>query len=121
MIKYILYILALIISFSAFGQEEKKHIREGNKLYEEGKFDEAENSYNTALQKNNQSVKAEYNLGDALYKQKKFAEAAQQFQKVAEHTSDDKVKANAYHNIGNSLLQAEKYDESIKAYKEALK
>ena len=58
------------------------------------------------------SIKADFNLGDALYKQKKYTEAEQQFQKVAAKAEDDKLKASAYHNLGNSLLESEKYEES---------
>ena len=30
-------------------------------------------------------------------------------------------KARSFHNLGNSLLKAEKYEESIEAYKQALR
>ncbi len=56
-----------------------------------------------------------------MYKQKKFAEAIEQFQKFADKTTDKKAKANAYHNIGNANLEAQKYKESIAAYKKALR
>jgi len=34
--------------------------------------------------------------------------------------NNPQVKAGAYHNLGNSLLETKKYDESIEAYKKAL-
>ncbi len=107
--------------FLGVSQEDRKYVRKGNNLYEKEDFVGAEENYLKALEKNNQSAKAEFNLGDAYYKQKKFAEAAQQFQKIAEKTTDKEMKANAYHNLGNSLLQAEKYQESVNAYKQSLK
>lgn len=121
MIKNLVFILLLIACFQGIAQEDKKYIRKGNNLYEKEDFVGAEENYLKALEKNNQSTKADFNLGDAFYKQKKFAEAAQQFQKVAEKTTDKELKANAYHNLGNSLLQAEKYQESVNAYKQSLK
>lgn len=121
MIKNLVFILLLIAYFQGLAQEDKKYIRKGNNLYEKEDFVGAEENYLKALEKNNQSTKADFNLGDAFYKQKKFAEAAQQFQKVAEKTTDKELKANAYHNLGNSLLQAEKYQESVNAYKQSLK
>ena len=121
MIKNLIFILLLVACFQGIAQEDKKYIRKGNNLYEKEDFVGAEENYLKALEKNNQSTKADFNLGDAFYKQKKFAEAAQQFQKVAEKTTDKELKANAYHNLGNSLLQAEKYQESVNAYKQSLK
>lgn len=121
MIKYSLTILMLLSYFLGVSQEDRKYVRKGNNLYEKEDFVGAEENYLKALEKNNQSAKAEFNLGDAYYKQKKFAEAAQQFQKIAEKTTDKEMKANAYHNLGNSLLQAEKYQESVNAYKQSLK
>ena len=120
-IRSLIFVLLSILCFQGIAQEDKKYIRKGNNLYEKEDFVGAEENYLKALEKNNQSTKADFNLGDAFYKQKKFAEAAQQFQKVAEKTTDKEIKANAYHNLGNSLLQAEKYQESVNAYKQSLK
>lgn len=119
--KYILYILTLLISLSCFAQEERKYIREGNEHYKNNEFDKADENYKKALQLNTKSTKADFNLGDALYKQKKYAEAIQQFQKVAETSQDKDLKAKSYHNIGNSYLESQKYKESIDAYKKALR
>jgi tetratricopeptide (TPR) repeat protein len=120
-IRSLIFVILSILCFQGIAQEDKKYIRRGNNLYEKEDFVGAEENYLKALEKNNQSTKADFNLGDAFYKQKKFAEAAQQFQKVAEKTNDKDLKANAYHNLGNSLLQAEKYQESVNAYKQSLK
>ena len=121
MIKYSLTIVLLLSYLLGVSQEDRNYIRKGNNLYEKEDFVGAEENYLKALEKNNQSAKAEFNLGDAYYKQKKFAEAAQQFQKIAEKSTDKEMKASAYHNLGNSLLQAEKYQESVNAYKQSLK
>lgn len=121
MIRNLLFILMLVSYLQGVSQEDKKYIRKGNNLYEKEDFVGSEESYLKALEKNSQSTKADFNLGDAFYKQKKFAEAAQQFQKVAEKTTDKELKANAYHNLGNSLLKSEKYQESVNAYKQSLK
>ncbi len=69
----IFVISALLFCLSVFSQEDRTHIRKGNKLYEKENYVEAEQSYLRALEINNQSTKAEYNLGNALYKQNKFA------------------------------------------------
>ena len=58
--KYILLILFLSFVGLSFAQEEKKHIREGNKHYENEKYTEATESYKKALEKNQASEKATF-------------------------------------------------------------
>jgi len=56
-----------------------------------------------------------------LYQQKKYDEAIQQFQKIADKTTDKELQSKAYHNLGNSFLESKKYEESIAAYKKSLR
>ncbi len=103
-------------------QEESSNVREGNKLYKSEKYVDAEVAYRKGLQKNPKSFEANYNLGNALFKQGKNSEAFEQFKNAAALQSDNKEKMSAvFHNAGNALLAEKKYDESINAYKMALK
>jgi len=103
-------------------QNERKEIRKGNSEYKAGKFSDAELDYRKAIEKNSKTTVGHYNLGDALYRQQKFEEAAEQFKTNTEIPGVAKnQKSNASFNLGNSLLKAEKYEESIEAYKNALK
>lgn len=104
-----------------FAQKDNKLVREGNKLYESGKFDQAEKNYRKSLEMNKENLKAAFNLGDALYKQKKYTEADSIFKGITERTDDKNLLSKIYHNLGNSLLQSKKYEESIQAYKNSLK
>ena len=71
----------LFCSGAVFAQKaERKNVREGNKLYGNEKFTESEIAYRKSLEVNPRSVEGTYNLGNALYKQKKFPEAAEQYQ-----------------------------------------
>jgi len=102
-------------------QGEKKYIRQGNREYFDNKFSESEISYRRAIDKNESSSDALFNIGDALYKQNKFDDAGKQFLENS-GLSDDKIrKAAALYNLGNSLLMADKIQESIDAYKGSLK
>jgi Ca-activated chloride channel family protein len=114
--------LCLLCFIQVFAQSERKEIRKGNEEYKAGKYPEAELSYRKALEKNNKSTVGTYNLGDALYRQKKYEEAADQYKNNAEIPGNGKEqKSNSNFNLGNALLKAEKYEESIEAYKKALK
>jgi Ca-activated chloride channel homolog len=115
-------LLAFFCSSFLYAQSERSLVREGNKLYKEKKYSDAEVSYKKSLNAKKGSPTGQFNLGDAYYKQGKYDEAAQQFQPLAEDKNLSKEqKSRAYHNLGNSLLQSKKYDESINAYKNALK
>lgn len=104
-----------------FHSEEKKATRDGNKQYEKDDYTDAEADYKKALDKKNNMPEATFNLGDAVYKQKRYDEAIRQFQLAAQNNPDPKVRAQAYHNMGNSYLEQRKWEEAVKAYKESLK
>ncbi|MBB5436790.1 TolA-binding protein [Pedobacter sp. AK017] len=116
----IMMVYMVLLGTAAFAQQEKKYIHKGNELYKQGKYTEAEASYRSSVEKAKSSVAGNFNLGDALYKQKKFDNAAQKFTEIAGSSENKQVKAQAYHNLGNSLLEAKKLEESIAAYKKSL-
>jgi len=128
--------LIVILFFTAFsvlvfGQNERKHIRSGNKLFLDAvkdttkidtvKFSNAETEYRKALNKKPNDLQWNFNLADAIYKQKRFDEAAEKFAELGEKMTTPEEKARAYHNMGNSQLMNQKIDESIETYKKALR
>jgi len=117
--------LAIILIFlfsgiTVFAQQEKSYVKKGNELYQQKRYKEAEAAYRQSVAKKEQNVPGNFNLGDALYKQKQFDKAGEQFKKIAESNNNKGVLAHAYHNLGNSFLQSQKYEESVDAYKKAL-
>lgn len=126
-IKYIgVLIVALVLGAGmARAQQfpERRHVREGNSLYERQRFADAERSYRKALQKDSLSVEGAFNLGDTHYATGNFAAAEEQFRKVAERTEgvSDKQKADAYYNLGNAQFQQQKLQEALESYKQSLR
>lgn len=116
----ILVMLWMLQASFIFGQKAKKYIVKGNELYQQQNYKEAETNYRKSVDPKAHSIEGTFNLGDALYKQKKFAEAGEQFSKIAASATDKQVLSHAYHNLGNSLLSSKKIEESIEAYKKAL-
>ncbi|BAX78678.1 tetratricopeptide repeat protein [Labilibaculum antarcticum] len=121
--KYIAVFISLLclLSFDALAQKERKFIRKGNGLFEGNEYENSEVEYRKALNKKINSYEAGFNLGDALYKQKKYDEALKQYQALTVTEQDPKKLGEIYHNIGNTLLMNRKIDESIEAYKESLR
>lgn len=127
----LLIILLFVWVTTTQAQNERKFVRQGNKYYEAAmkdtsrldtiQFNKAEIEYRKALDKKPDEAKWNFNLADALYKQKKYEESAEKFKDIAEKTTDKIEKSRALHNMGNSLLMNKKLDESIAAYKEALR
>jgi len=102
-------------------QTDKKYIRKGNREYEKSKFSDSEISYRKAIDANKQSPDAVFNVGDALFRQKKFEEAGKQFAASTDQNEDKVKKSAGLYNMGNSLFEANKLQESIEAYKNSLK
>lgn len=121
--KYIVLFIGLLCLFSldVSAQKERKFIRKGNGLFEGNEYENSEVEYRKALDKRTNSYEAGFNLGDALYKQKKYDEALKQYQALTVTEQDPKKLGDIYHNIGNTLLMNRKIDESIEAYKESLR
>jgi tetratricopeptide (TPR) repeat protein len=102
-------------------EDFRKKMRTGNQLYDNDKATEAETEYRKALHAKRDDSNASFNLGDALYRQKKYDEAGKQFEIAASAMDSKEDKARAFHNLGNSFLQQQKLKESIEAYKQALR
>lgn len=120
--KQLLFVLIINLLYNPVSaQNEKKQIREGNSLYNKQKYRDSEVAYQKALKADPNSFKAVFNLGDALYKQEKYEEAARQFSVISEKPGNKENSARVYHNLGNSYLLGNKIDESIDTYKKALR
>ena len=116
--KVIMTVLCLfLLHATILGQEEREYIRKGNRLYKKSEFAGSEGMYRRAQAQERSTYDSGFNLGDALYKQGRFGEAAEEFNRAATSSADDSLKqAQSFYNLGNSLLKDQKFEESIKAY-----
>ena len=72
----------LVAATSVAWLDPHQPLRDANKLYNEGKYDDAAAGYNAALVDHPDSADLHFNLGDATYKQGKYDEAMKTFQQV---------------------------------------
>ncbi len=119
--KYFILLLLVSVSFGVSAQSTKNLVRKGNKLFEQQKYQDAEVKYRKALEKKPNYVKGKFNLGDAVYQEKNYKEAAKIFSELGEKAQTKEQKANSWYNLGNSLMQQKQYDKSIHAFIQALK
>jgi tetratricopeptide (TPR) repeat protein len=114
-------ILLALITIKVYPQADRKLIRKGNGDYKDGNYQQAEVEYRKALDKNSRSFRANYNLGNALYRQKQYDAAATRYAGLAEKGKNKQDLSRYYYNLGNSMYENRKYQESIEAYKNALR
>src|SRR5690606_18724599 len=114
------WLIAVLLPVAVQAQQDKKSILEGNEYYRQQQYDEAAAAYQRSLGHGQESVVGNFNLGAAWYKQKKLDDAIQQFTDIAGSATDKTLKAKAYHNLGNALLESQQLEESIEAYKQSL-
>jgi Ca-activated chloride channel family protein len=114
-------ILVLVASTNIFAQQERKLVREGVKDYQGDKYSDAEVRFRKALDARPGLYEAEYDIANSLYKQKKYEEAAKEYDNLIQQNSDPKQRADLFHNLGNSHLMAQQYEKGIEAYKNSLR
>ncbi len=68
-----------------------------------------------------QKQSAEYNLGNTIYKNKKYAEAISNYKNAAQTAKNNTQKHKAFHNLGNAYMQDKNYKLAVASYKNALK
>ena len=126
-----LFTIVFLCSFALlFAQQEVPDVRKGNRAYNSENYTEAEVNYHRALDKNEQSFEAHFNLGDALFRQEKYPEALEQYVQAEKCLkANDKLRkeelqnrlAATYHNIGNALYAQQQYDKAVNAYQQSLR
>ena len=116
-----LLIISFCFSSIIFGQNKKKLIKEGNKLYNDSSFNLAEMKYRKSLEKDQDYFNAAFNLADAVYKQERYQEATSFFEALKDNAKNNEELAKINHNLGNSLLKENKIDQAIESYKNSLR
>jgi Ca-activated chloride channel homolog len=116
-----IFVTLMCCAFQAKAQKALKYIRQGNNNYESGKYKDAEIDYRKAISHDSASLKGNFNLGNALYKQNNYNESAAAYQRLSQSILEGTDKAKVFHNLGNSFFENKKYQESINAYKQSLR
>ncbi|HOV92809.1 MAG TPA: tetratricopeptide repeat protein [Candidatus Kapabacteria bacterium] len=109
-----------IFANSLFAENVKDYIKKGNSYYNSKKYKSAEVEYRKALELDPTNNYAKFNLGNAYYRQGNYQEAMNQFDAVNRSKFNKNDLSKAYYNLGNSMMQAQKYEDAIESYKKSL-
>ena len=125
--KKVLFIIALLLSVTAFAQVDKKDVRRGNRQFKKAQYGNADISYRKGLNADSTSVTAAYDLGNNLYRQGNYEEAGKFYQQALRHIPEVKSlkKQDAYgfdtfFNAGDAALQQKQYRAAMEAFAQAL-
>jgi tetratricopeptide (TPR) repeat protein len=117
----VLSIAIFLLPVISYAQPDKFLVKKGNEAYEKKDYDNAIKNYQQATGINPANPAAQYNLGNALYKDQKADEALQAYDNALSNSSANTDKAKAFYNKGVVLQHNKKLPECIDAYKNALK
>lgn len=121
--KFFVHISLFFLGLIAVKAQESLNtlIFRGNRSFDKQKYGEATSTFSEAVKKNEKDFGAHYNLGNSLYKIKKYDEAIAEYQKAQKNTNNKDEKAASYYNEGNAHLQNGDGEKAVNAYKNALK
>jgi Ca-activated chloride channel family protein len=136
-IKQLLIILlwsyaCLLLTTHAYAASPAREIMEGNRYYNQEKYDNALEKYKAAGEESPDSDIVHFNSGAAQYKRGQYEEAIDSFTKAL-NTEDEQIESDATYNIANAKyklgsvnadkdlnMAVSQYRESLDYYKRAM-
>jgi Ca-activated chloride channel homolog len=103
------------------GKESDETIQKGNDFYKQKQYEQAEAAYKEVVDKEPTNTTAAFNRANALYRQAKTPDAMKALDDVIMNADNAELKGKAYYNKGVIFSGQKNLDESIEAYKNALR
>jgi len=117
-----LVLAILTASLPTAAQSGNAELRSGNRYYKKKQIDQSLRQYQSAVQKAPDNPTANYNLGNAQFRKNNYDEAGHSYDATIKNSANDKaMQEKGYYNKGVSMIRQKKLQESIDAWKEALK
>ena len=113
-------LVALYPLLVGFGDSPEGRNRKGNRLYRDGRFDEALTEYRGAQVLAPELSVLAFNAGNALFRKGELPGAIREYGNAA-LSDDNLMSSSALYNAGNAFLQAGQIDTAVEAFKGALK
>lgn len=121
-VQSLLSLMAMVLVSSVlYAQPADALIRKGNRFYKAQDFDQSKANYEKALKQSPGNANANFNLGNAEFRKNDFEHAAGAYDEVLQSNTEATTRESAYYNKGVAMMKQKKLDESIDAWKNALK
>ncbi|PQJ10673.1 hypothetical protein CJD36_011925 [Flavipsychrobacter stenotrophus] len=115
-------LIMILLSTTAMAQNNTNTLlQQGNKLYDQKRYDEATANYLQALKKDPNNATGLFNLGSALYQKKQYDSSRKLMAATADAIKDKGGKSAAHYNIGNTYMAQRKWEDAIASYKNTLR
>ena len=105
---------------AAYADSAASKNKQGNRLFQEGKYEDAQKAYVEAHAQAPDKPEILYNVGNSLIKQKKYDQALQSLRQAVAK-ADRGLQASGWYNSGNALYEAGNYQDAAQAYIQALR
>lgn len=122
MVRILLVVYSFVFMIPVSAQVSSDvHTHRGNQSFEKGDFDDASYHYLKTLEDKSDDFRAQYNLGNALYKKNQYSDAVSTYQKALKNAKTKEQKTAALYNLGNAYYKNKQQKEAVDSYKQALK
>lgn len=119
--KVIPVILFIMVSLCAVAQNDRDHVRRGNRLMRDTLFAKAQVEYQKAIEADNTNAIAHYNMGNALMYQNKAEDALKEYDTATKFEKNKIRLSKIYHNMGVLMQAAKQYDKAVACYQSSLR
>ena len=110
-------ILLLLPLLPSSAQDDRRDVRRGNRQFRKENYRAAEIDYRKAVLKDSTSLKAQYNLASALYREQDYDSAAKALETVGEAGEG----SSDYHfNAGDIALARQDYQSAVEYFRQSL-
>jgi len=117
----IMLFVCTVLHSKAQNQSVNEIIQSGNEYYQQQQYAKANTVYTNALKKEPENSTAKFNQANTLYKQDKKVEAAVLYSDIVKTATGKELVAKVWYNKGVVLSSQKNLEESIEAYKHALR
>ena len=121
-VRYILVSLTLLLaSLSVMSaQTDRREVRQGNRQFRKGEFQEAQISYMKALTKDSLSFAANYNLAGADFELGDYDKAVEALKRVEQQAVASPDGAAYHYNLGRVAIAKQDWKTAVDAFAKSL-
>lgn len=114
-------IICFVYCLCIIAQNDRDHVRRGNRLMRDTLFAKAQVEYQKAIEADNTNAIAHYNLANALMLQNKAEDAMKEYETASKFERNKIRLSKIYHNMGVLLQSAKRYDLALGCYQNSLR